>query len=243
MIATALIVGLLAGSAASAHANSKQKNEHKQKTQAHKTVGLSPVDFPRKAHGDKDHGDKDCRDHDHHGRDQCNDRCGKDHGGKDHSGKHHCGNNQCNGNDSCKNGSKPPKEYMGGSIYSPPGTPGNPVMPSKPTLPTTPIKYYGLKNGALASSLFNQHTGPTPPRGRPGQGGTPSQGSIPNIGTGWSGLAGGYAMMGMELGGAARSIGYIGKTVGSTAVQVAEGMYTGVSGLVGEAGSILGDIL
>jgi hypothetical protein len=204
MIATALIVGLLAGSAGNARATSKHKNDQKEK--AHKIVGLSPVDFPHKGHGDKD---------------------GKHH---DHHGKDHCGNDQCSSNDPCKNGSKPPKEYMGGSVYSPPGTPGNPVMPSKPTPPTTPIKYHGLTHNTLAVSLQKQTKGLTPPGGgRPGQGRVPNQGAqIPNIGTGLQGFTG--------------AVGEGVHQVGSTAAQIAEGMYTGVSGLVGEAGSILGDI-
>ena len=81
----------------------------------------------------------------------------KDSCGKDSCGKHH---------GSGMSGSKPPKEYMGGSVYSPPRNPGNPVMPSKPTFPKTPIKYYGLKNSTLASSLLNQHKDLTPREGQ-----------------------------------------------------------------------------
>jgi hypothetical protein len=206
MIASALIVGLLAGTAANARANSKQKNDHKQA--AHKFTGLSPVDFPHKEHGRRDR-----KDHNHHGK------------------EHH------NGDDNCgKNSSTPPKEYMGGSVYSPPGTPGNPVMPSKPTLPRTPIKFYGLKTAALATSLFNQHKNLTPPGGgRPGQGhNTPNQGYfIKDLGLDP------VTTFGLRFAGGLCNIGHIGSVVGSTGVQIAEGMYTGVSGLVGEAGSLV----
>ena len=37
------------------------------------------------------------------------------------------------------------------------------------------------------------------------------------------------------------AIGHIAKMVGSTGVQIAEGMYTGVSGLASEGASLVGD--
>jgi len=212
MITTALVIGLLAGSAASARANGKDKKDNKDK--GHKFIGLSPVDFPH--HGDKHHGDKDCKD---------NDRCGKD-----DCDKHHCGD------DSCHHGSKPPKENMGGSTNHPPGTPGGPPLPKKPwpiKLPPGATKFYGSQTLA-GNPMKGLHDPLRPSPGRPGV--PPVQGQIPTLGTGVNGFASAVgkdigSAVGMGVTEAIKGVGAVTNAVGDVVVGVGNAVSDVASGI------------
>ncbi len=91
-------------------------------------------------------------------------------------------------------------------------------MPVKPMSPTTPIKYYGAKNN-LVALLPTQPKGSHRP-GRPGLGQVPPlKSQFPNV----------PSMTGVT--------GWAVNNIGGTIY----GMYTGVSGLVGEGVSAVGD--
>ncbi len=226
MITTALVIGLLAGSAASAQAKGKDKKDNKDK--GHKIVGLSPVDFPHHGnehHGDKHHGDKDCKNHDGCDKDRCND-------------KDHCGD------DSCHHGTKPPKENMGGSSYHPPGTPGGPPLPKKPwpfKLPPGATKFYGSQT--LAGNPMKGLHDPLKPSPKPGRP-APSQGQIPTLGTGFNGLA---SAVGKDVGSAVgfgvteglKGVGAVATAVGDVAGGVANAVGDVASGVVNGLESLL----
>jgi hypothetical protein len=235
-ITTALVIGLLAGSAASAQAKGKDKKDNKDK--GHKFIGLSPVDFPHhddkhhgdKHHDDKHHGDKDCKNHDGCDKDRCD--------GKDNCGKDNCKDG------SCHHGTKPPKENMGGSTNHPPGTPGGPPLPKKPwpiKLPPGATKFYGSQTLA-GNPMKGLHDPlrPSPNGGRP----APSQGQIPTLGTGFNGFAG---AIGKDVGSAVgfgvtaglKGVGAVANAVGDVAGGVANAVGDVAGGIVSGLESLL----
>ena len=225
MITTALVIGLLASSASGVRANSKDKNDHKDK--GHKFIGLSPVDFPHKGHGDMDgskkhHGDNDCQRHDDCGQDNC--------------GHHHCGN------DSCNNTTKPTQENPGGSKNGPPGTPENPTKPYPPKTPIRfpPSAYKFLGNKNLVSNPMKGLHDPLRPSPKP----APPAGTIPTLGTGVNGFANGVgkdvgSAVGLGVSEAIKGVGSVANAVGDLAGGVASAASDLGSAVENAIGSIL----
>lgn len=239
-ITTALLLGVLVGSVASARADSKDKKDNKEK--GHKIVGLSPVDFPpaEKGHGRWEDGDKD--NHGHHGDKHHGD---KHHGDKHHGDKHHGGQT----------------EFPGGSKNGPPGTPEN---PTQPTPPKTPIR----KFPPATLKVFGKTTAANPMKGlhNPLRPTKPAPGQITTLGSGVNGFAnavgkdvgslvgfgvstaikgvgGVLTAAGDIVGGVAKGVGAVAGGVATGLGDVAGGVANGLGDVVGGIGSALGSLL
>ena len=233
MIATALVIGLLAGSATSVQAKGKDKKDNKDK--GHKFIGLSPVDFPH--HGDEHHGDE------HHGdKNTTATRIAKTTTAATRitATTRTIAATTTATTGSCHHGTKPPKENMGGSTYHPPGTPGGPPLPKKTwpfKLPPGATKFYGSQTmaGNPMNGLHDPLRHPVP-RG--------SQGQIPTLGTGFNGFAGAIgkdvgSVVGFGVTEGLKGVGSVATAVGDVAGGVVNAVGDVASGVVSGFESLL----